>query len=241
MKNKAINALIKMGMPADNRGFKYIVDAMVLFEDEEIRYRMSRASFEENDDMASWYAQCQQEPIERQGALFTSGDMKFYNPANLPEREPDRIFMAVDIAYGGGDYVAAPICYQYDDEYYITDVVFDDGDKFVTRPRMPSREQNTGGDTGQAVYLRNGWDFAEQRAKIDEPVTKRSETLLANACRCVLKQDVDGKIIIRANFATVLDPDDFSVDTNGVADWSDPENIFIGESRVFCKLLSACQ
>ena len=40
---------------------------------------------------------------------------------------------------------------------------------------MPSREQNTGGDTGQAVYLRNGWDFAEQRAKIDVPVTKRSE------------------------------------------------------------------
>ena len=40
---------------------------------------------------------------------------------------------------------------------------------------MPGREQNTGGDTGQAVYLRNGWDFAEQRAKIDEPVTKRSE------------------------------------------------------------------
>ncbi len=40
---------------------------------------------------------------------------------------------------------------------------------------MPSREQNTGGDTGQAVYLRNGWDFAEQQAKIDEPVVKRSE------------------------------------------------------------------
>lgn len=40
---------------------------------------------------------------------------------------------------------------------------------------MPSREQNTGGDTGQAVYLRNGWDFAEQRAKIDEPIAKRSE------------------------------------------------------------------
>lgn len=40
---------------------------------------------------------------------------------------------------------------------------------------MPSREQNTGGDTGQAVYLRNGWDFAEQRAKIDEPVIIKSE------------------------------------------------------------------
>jgi len=40
---------------------------------------------------------------------------------------------------------------------------------------MPSREQNTGGDTGQAVYLRNGWDFAEQRAQIDEPVIIKSE------------------------------------------------------------------
>ncbi len=33
MKNKAINALLEMGMPADIKGFKYIVDAMVLFED----------------------------------------------------------------------------------------------------------------------------------------------------------------------------------------------------------------
>lgn len=40
---------------------------------------------------------------------------------------------------------------------------------------MPDRQQNTGGDTGQAVYLRNGWDFAEQRAKIDEPFTREAE------------------------------------------------------------------
>lgn len=57
--------------------------------------------------------------------------------------------------------------------------------------------------------------------------------ILANACRCVLKQDVEGRVIIRANFATVLDPDDFSVQTNGVTDWSKPENIFIGESTVY--------
>lgn len=40
---------------------------------------------------------------------------------------------------------------------------------------MPDRQQNTGGDTGQAVYLRNGWDFAEQRAKLDEPFTIEAE------------------------------------------------------------------
>ena len=37
MKNKAINALIEMGMPADIKWFHYIVDAMVLFEDKEWR------------------------------------------------------------------------------------------------------------------------------------------------------------------------------------------------------------
>lgn len=52
---------------------------------------------------------------------------------------------------------------------------------------MPSREQNTGGDTGQAVYLRNGWDFAEQRAKIDEPVTKRSEREFLKVVLNILK------------------------------------------------------
>ena len=37
MKKKAVNALIEMGMPADIKGFYYIVDAMVLFEDKEWR------------------------------------------------------------------------------------------------------------------------------------------------------------------------------------------------------------
>jgi SPP1 family phage portal protein len=40
---------------------------------------------------------------------------------------------------------------------------------------MPSREQNTGGDTGQAVYLRNGWDFAERRSEINEKPYEKSE------------------------------------------------------------------
>ena len=87
--------------------------------------------------MASWYAQDMQDPIERQGALFTSDTMKFFNPeCDMPEREPDRIFMAVDEAFGGGDFVSGPICYQFDDTYYVPDVVFDNGDKKVTQPLL---------------------------------------------------------------------------------------------------------
>ena len=61
-----------------------------------------------------------------------------------------------------------------------------------------------------------------------EATHKECLQLLANACRCIIKQDENGKILIRANFATVLDPEDFTIETNGVADWSKPSNILVG-------------
>ena len=38
MKNKAINALIEIGIPADIKGFEYIVDMMVMYQDEKLRH-----------------------------------------------------------------------------------------------------------------------------------------------------------------------------------------------------------
>lgn len=60
--------------------------------------------------------------------------------------------------------------------------------------------------------------------------------LLANACRCIIRQDANGRIMILANFANVLDPTDLSVSTNGVADWSKPENVLIGTDVVYADL-----
>ena len=40
---------------------------------------------------------------------------------------------------------------------------------------MPNRQSNTGGDTGNAVYLRNGWDFAERDAKPSKASAGRQE------------------------------------------------------------------
>lgn len=98
-------------------------------------YRQRRASFERNNDMASWTAQYMGQPIERDGALFSPGDFRYYNGV-LPDGEPDRIFMAVDPAFGGGDFVAAPVCYQYGDDIYVHDVVYDNGDKRMTQPLL---------------------------------------------------------------------------------------------------------
>lgn len=60
--------------------------------------------------------------------------------------------------------------------------------------------------------------------------------LLANACRCILKQDENGRIIIRANFANVIDPEDIEVLTNGHTKWSEPRNIIIGSELVYADL-----
>lgn len=40
---------------------------------------------------------------------------------------------------------------------------------------MPGRQENSGGDTGQAVVMRNGFYFSEKRAEISEPIYKKSE------------------------------------------------------------------
>lgn len=40
---------------------------------------------------------------------------------------------------------------------------------------MPDRQENSGGDTGQAVVMRNGFYFSEKRAETSEPPYKKSE------------------------------------------------------------------
>lgn len=99
-------------------------------------YRMERAKFEANDDMASWFAQCQQEPIERDGAVFNPEHMNFYNGV-LPDEIPLKIVAACDVALGGTDFLSMPVAYVYEDgSVYIHDVVFDSSEKSVTQPKV---------------------------------------------------------------------------------------------------------
>ena len=95
-------------------------------------YHQRRASFERNNDMASWLAQYMGEPIERDGAVFSPDDFRYFNGV-LPDGDPDRVFTAVDPAWGGGDFVAAPIVCKYGNDLYVTDVVYDNSDKRVTQ------------------------------------------------------------------------------------------------------------
>lgn len=118
----------------DESNFDYMYG--VGFTTEE--YHRRRASFERNNDMASWLAQYMGEPIERDGAVFSPDDFRYYN-GNLPDGEPDRIFTACDPAWGAGDYVAMPVCYKYGNDLYVADVVYDNGDKRVTQPLVAKK------------------------------------------------------------------------------------------------------
>lgn len=112
-------------------------------------FKKRRASFERNNDTASWLAQYQGEPIERDGAVFSPDDLRYYNGV-LPDADPDRVFMGVDPAYGGGDHTASPVIYQYGDDLYIADVVYDDGDKRVTQPLIVKKVKQ---HNVQALYI----------------------------------------------------------------------------------------
>lgn len=101
-------------------------------------FRERRASFERRGDTASWFAQYQNVPIEREGAVIAPNELMYYN-GELPKETPDRVYMAVDPAWGGGDYVAAPVVYQYGDMLYIHDVVYDNRDKSKTVPAVADR------------------------------------------------------------------------------------------------------
>lgn len=150
-------------------------------------YKQRRASFERNNDMASWLAQYMGEPIERDGALFLPQDMHYFNGV-LPDGEPDRIFMPIDPAWGGGDYVSAPVFVQYGNTFYIPDVVFNSGEKNVTEPKIVNVikkwgikqvrvEKNNGGD-GYREDIEK--ELLKQNYKLNitskyAPTTKRKE------------------------------------------------------------------
>nr|DAW51897.1 MAG TPA: Terminase [Bacteriophage sp.] len=107
-------------------------------------------------DKAEWEAKFMQRPFVREGLLFPTDELRYFNGI-LPDGDFRRIGVT-DIAWGGGDSLSMPIGAEYDNgDVYIYDWVFNKGPKEVTIPLVVGRiignqirqtrfEGNVGGD-----------------------------------------------------------------------------------------------
>lgn len=76
--------------------------------------------------------------------------------------------------------------------------------------------------------------------QINNPMPKGTHKeclqILANACRCIVRQDENGVTKIVPNFAVIFDPKEMLIDTNGVAEWSKPKNIVDGVTAEYADM-----
>lgn len=98
----------------------------------------------ESMDDLSFKCLYQQQPIEREGLLFPADELRrfFFNKDQIPEkqtqftimpdRSPDGIWAVCDTKDKGTDYESLPIAYQFGEDFYIPDVVFDDTTDYDT-------------------------------------------------------------------------------------------------------------
>lgn len=74
-------------------------------------------------DDASWRALYMGEPIEREGQLYPEDELRRY--FELPDGEPDAILAVTDTKDTGKDFCCMLIAYQYKQDFYIEDLVFE--------------------------------------------------------------------------------------------------------------------
>lgn len=124
---------------------------------------------------------------------------------------------------GAVSFVATDRLAQMEDEYSLGNRIY----------------ERTAGDEARKIFADAG--LAEDEYIIDSyldgivlrnpmPVGTHKECLqlLANACRCVLRHDEYGRVVIKPNFESVISVKDMEVSTNGETEWSNSRNILFG-------------
>lgn len=83
---------------------------------------------------ASWRALFMNQPIEREGQLYAPDELRRY--FELPEGTPDAIIAACDTKDRGDDFCVMPVAYQYGQDFYIHDVICDNGKPEAVEARL---------------------------------------------------------------------------------------------------------
>lgn len=114
-------------------------------------------------DDASWRALYMNEPVEREGILYDRDELRRY--FKLPEQDPDAILAVVDTKDQGSDYCVMPIAYQYGNDFYIEDIVCDNGKPDVVEARLVDKLCEHGVQVCRFESNRGGGRVAESVQK----------------------------------------------------------------------------
>lgn len=164
-----------------NFDYKYNGMSVEFFHDQELTM----------DDI-SYRCLYKNEPIEREGLLYHSDDIRRF--VTMPLREPDAILGICDVKNKGTDFMFLPCMYQYEDDFYLVDCICDDNTDYgiqygrlsniIIEHKMQQCEfeSNSGGD-------RVSYEVAQRVEKMggrcnitDKPTETNKETrIIVNA------------------------------------------------------------
>lgn len=119
-------------------------------------------------DDASWRALYMNQPIEREGQLYSEDELRRY--FELPDRTPDAILFVCDTKDKGTDYCVMPICYQYGNDFYCEDIVCDNSNPEIVEARLVSKLIEHRAQMGQFESNSAGGKVAE---KVQKEVKER--------------------------------------------------------------------
>ena len=94
------------------------------------RYRELRETMDDTD----WNALYGGNPIEREGQLYHPDELRRY--FELPASEPDAILCVCDTKDKGSDFCSMPIAYQYGQDFYIEDAVYDNSNPEIVEAKL---------------------------------------------------------------------------------------------------------
>ena len=167
-------------------------------------------------DDVSWRCLFMNEPIEREGLLYSADELRRY--FELPSEEPDAVVAVCDTKNSGPDYCVMPIAYQFGKDFYIEQIICDNGTPDVVEPKLISallkhnvklarfESNNAGGrvaesvqkavrEAGGATHITTKWNTAnkETRIIVDSSWVKghclfKDESLYDKEYRLAMKQ-----------------------------------------------------
>ena len=85
-------------------------------------------------DEPSFLALYQNTPIEREGVLYDSAELRRY--FQLPDKEPDAVLAMCDTKEQGADYCVCPVFYQYGSDFYLDTIICDNSKVEIVQERV---------------------------------------------------------------------------------------------------------